>query len=114
MNANYVYSSLANDPDYEDLIELFVEEMPDRINAMETQAQSRDWSQLTRTAHQLKGAAGSYGFDTITPYAERLEKAAKDPQPEESILAALGELLDLCRRMRAGSSETTGASHPAF
>jgi histidine phosphotransfer protein HptB len=101
MKAPFVYSSLA-DTDLGELIEMFVQEMPDRINALATQARDRDWPQLSKTAHQLKGAAGSYGFKVITPCAARLESVAKDGRQEEAILAALDELLDLCRRMRSG------------
>jgi CheY-like chemotaxis protein/HPt (histidine-containing phosphotransfer) domain-containing protein len=106
MPASFLYSHLAADPDLVELVELFVQEMPDRINALETQARSRNWQQLTRTAHQLKGAAGSYGFKTITPYAARLEQAARSGCQEEEILSSLGELLDLCRRLRSGLPPT--------
>lgn len=102
MPSAFVYSDLAADPDLNELVEMFVQEMPDRINALETQARSGDWQQLTRTAHQIKGAAGSYGFKAITPYAARLEDAARRGCPEHEILAALGELLGLCRRVRCG------------
>ena len=101
----FVYSQLAADPDLGELIDLFVQEMPDRINALEAQAKSRDWNELTRTAQQIKGAAGSYGFGEITPYAARLEAAAREALPEENILAALHELLSLCRRVRAGTPQ---------
>jgi histidine phosphotransfer protein HptB len=108
MNAQYVYSSLASDPDSDlvELIDQFVQEMPDRIEALESQLRNRNWEQLTKLAHQLKGAAGSYGFEVITPCAQRLESAAKAAQEEDKILAALNELLDLCRRVRAGSPQT--------
>ncbi len=102
MNAPFVYSSLAADPDLGELVDLFVQEMPGRISALETQARSGDWQQLGRTAHQIKGAAGSYGFHVITPYAVRLESAARNGSPEEKILSSLDELLYLCRRMRSG------------
>jgi histidine phosphotransfer protein HptB len=100
MTASHVYSSLAADPDLGELVEMFVDEMPSRISALETQAQSGDWPQLTRTAHQLKGAAGSYGFAAITPSAARLESAAREGCHQEEILLALRDLLDLCRRVR--------------
>ena len=103
MKTTFVYSSLGTDPDLGELIEMFVQEMPERINALETQARSRDWQELTRTAHQLKGAAGSYGFSVVTLGAARLESAMKEGRQEDEILAALGELLDLCRRMRCGA-----------
>jgi len=102
LNTSYVYSTLASEPDLDDLVELFVQEMPDRITALETQARNRDWRQITRTAHQLKGAAGSYGFGAITPYAARLENAARNGGPEDEILSALNELLNLCRHVRPG------------
>ncbi len=102
----FVYSQLAADPDLGQLIDLFVQEMPHRINALEAQAKSRDWNELTRTAQQIKGAAGSNGFSEITPYAARLEAAAREALPEENILAALHELLSLCRRVRAGMPQS--------
>ncbi len=98
----FAYSHLAADPDLGDLIEMFVQELPDRIKTLQTQAASRDWQELTRTAHQIKGAAGSYGFQAITPCAARLEAAAKDDRQEEEIRASLHELLDLCRHVRSG------------
>lgn len=101
-DSDFVYSSLAADPDLGELVELFVEEMPQRIAALETHGRSRDWEQLARMAHQLRGAAGSYGFDAITPCAARLESAAQGHVPQEQILAALEELLRLCRRVRPG------------
>ena len=101
-----VYSRLAAHPMLGELVDLFVQEMPDRLNALKVQATSRDWGQLARTAHQLKGAGGSYGFDEITPCAARLEAAARDAQQDETILLALDELLSLCRRVRSGTPQT--------
>jgi HPt (histidine-containing phosphotransfer) domain-containing protein len=101
----FVYSPLAFDPDLGELVYLFVQEMPDRINALDAQAKSRNWNQLAETAHQIKGAAGCYGFDEITPCAARLEAAARDAQPEEQILSALDELLTICRRVRSGKPQ---------
>ena len=68
-------------------------------------AKNRDWKQLAKTAHQLKGAAGSYGFDEITPYVARLEAALRETQQEDQILSALDELVTLCRRVRAGKPQ---------
>jgi histidine phosphotransfer protein HptB len=106
MSTDFVYSNLAADPDWGELVDLFVQEMPDRIAALETHAQNRDWEQLHRMAHQLKGSAGSYGFETITPYAARLASAAKNGQQEDAILSSLNELLCHCRLMRSGVPQT--------
>ena len=100
-----VYSDLAADPELRELVDRFVQEMPDRISALDAQAKSRDWNRLAETAHQIKGAVGSYGFDQITPYAARLEAAAREARQEEQILAALDDLFSLCRRIRAGKPQ---------
>jgi len=98
----FVYSPLAADPDLGGLVDLFVQEMPERISVLDAQAKSRDWNQLAQTAHKIKGAAGSYGFDEITPCAARLEAAAREARQERQILSALDELLSICRRVRSG------------
>jgi CheY-like chemotaxis protein/HPt (histidine-containing phosphotransfer) domain-containing protein len=98
----FVYSRLADDSDLGELIDLFVQKMPCQINALDAQARSRDWNQLAEAAHQIKEAAGSYGFDEITPCAARLEAAAREAKQESQILSALDELLGLCRRVRSG------------
>ena len=97
----FFYSHLAADPDVGKLVNRFVQTMPEQMNILDAQAKSRNWNQLAETAHQIKGAAGRYGFDEITPYAARLEAAAKDAKREEQILSALDELLSLCRRVRS-------------
>jgi len=107
-----VYSRLAVDPDLGDLVDLFVQEMPDRVHHLEAQARSCDWEQLARTAHQLKGAAGSYGFDDITPFAAQLEAAARGGRQEQHILMALEQLLDICRRVRSGPAKDDEMIHP--
>lgn len=102
MNTALIYSDLADDPILNEIIDSFVDEMPSRIRTLETLAHGSHWAQLSRTAHQLKGAAGGYGFHQLTPYAARLEQAARSEQDEVSIRAALDELLCLCRQVRSG------------
>jgi HPt (histidine-containing phosphotransfer) domain-containing protein len=97
-----LYSSLGGDPDLGELVEMFVFEMPDRIDRLERQYETANWEELRRTAHQIKGAAGSYGFHEITPAAAKLEAAIKGRTGEDQITADLNELLDLCRSVRAG------------
>ncbi len=99
-----LYSSLGDDPDLCEIVEMFVDEMPDRVTALQTQLEEADWESLRRTAHQLKGAAGSYGFDSISPCAAILENAVRDSQPEEQIRQAVDELTNLCSRATAGTS----------
>jgi CheY-like chemotaxis protein/HPt (histidine-containing phosphotransfer) domain-containing protein len=97
-----IYSHLATDPDIGEIVDVFVQELRGWINDLDAHGKSRDWTQLAQTAHRIKGAAGSYGFDEVTPCAARLEAAAREARQEEQILSALDELLSLCRRVRSG------------
>jgi histidine phosphotransfer protein HptB len=97
-----LYSHLGNDPDLSEIVTMFVEEMPNRIATLLEQLNSGDLETLRRTAHQLKGAAGSYGFDLISPAAARLECAVRDDETPRHIRDAVEELVELCSRVRAG------------
>lgn len=96
-----IYSSLADDPVLAELVEMFVQEMPSRIADLETHAESGDWQQLGRAAHQLKGACGSYGFGQITPYAMELEAVVRQECSEAEVRRSLAGMIGICRRVQA-------------
>ncbi|MBN1588925.1 MAG: Hpt domain-containing protein [Pirellulales bacterium] len=97
-----LYSPLASDPDLSELVDLYVDEMPDRIAALQQMLDSCNWEELRRFAHQTKGAAGSYGFEPISPVAGRVEDSIRNGAPEDEIRQAVEELLAICSRARAG------------
>ncbi len=99
-----LYSRLGGDPDLGELVVMFVEEMPCRTATLSECFDGGDLEGLRRLAHQLKGAAGSYGFDLLTLFAARLESAVRDEEPIAQVQAALEELLELCHRLRAGTA----------
>jgi len=98
-----LYSTLATDPELAEIVAMFVAEMPDRIASFSSLFEASKLEDLRRAAHQLKGAAGSYGFEPITHSAARLEDAVRAGQPEEQIRHALEELVALCRSAREGT-----------
>lgn len=98
-----LFSTLAEDPDLAEIVEMFVDEMPERIENILNCYQSEDWEGLRRASHQLKGAAGSYGFAPITPCAGVLEATIKQAKPEDEIRKAVDELVGMCRSVRAGT-----------
>jgi histidine phosphotransfer protein HptB len=100
-----IYSDLDSDPDLGEIVAMFVDEMPDRVERFTILARKGDWAQLQTVAHQLKGAAGSYGFATITPLARRLEMAIRDEASEAEIRTALDALTAACSRVRYGRPE---------
>jgi HPt (histidine-containing phosphotransfer) domain-containing protein len=102
-NGDCIYSHLGGDPDLQDIVEMFVEEMPQRAASLLDHLDRQDWEGLRQVAHQLKGAAGSYGFEPLSPCAGRVESAVRDGEPEDSIREAVGTLVELCGRLRCGA-----------
>jgi HPt (histidine-containing phosphotransfer) domain-containing protein len=101
-DASLFYSSLASDPDMAELVEMFVDEMPDRVERLDELLRMAEWEELGRFAHQLKGACGSYGFAELTSLSERLEKAVRGGEAEDVIQDALQSLVGGFRGARAG------------
>jgi HPt (histidine-containing phosphotransfer) domain-containing protein len=102
MNVTPVFSTLGADPDLGELVEMFVCELPNRVSSLEEAFQGSDIERLRTLAHQLKGAAGSYGFGPISPVAEALEKATEESS-EAEIAQCVEDLVGICQRARAGS-----------
>jgi len=100
-----LYSIFGSDPDLGEIIELFVNEMPDRVARLLNALDAGDWEVLRRSAHQLKGAAGSYGFHPISASAERLEDALRENEPSVEIRRTAHALVDLCNSARAGAPQ---------
>lgn len=99
-----IISDLSSDEDLIDIIEEFVDELPDRISAMSAAMEEHNFEELRRLAHQLKGAAGGYGFPSITDSALQVELAADIKNPNEAaekLCKDMEALSELCRRARA-------------
>jgi len=98
-----IHSTIAADPVLGEIVALFVQEMPDRIETLLARAEANDWDAVGRTAHQLKGALGSHGFGQLTPIAKQLESSVREGLPEEEVREALDELVTICGRLRPGT-----------
>jgi len=96
-------STLAGDADIAEILSLFVAELPQRAEAMRRALRAADLAHLVMLAHQLKGAAGSYGFPTITEAARTVEHAARNACPLEQLTAQVDELAAMCRSARASA-----------
>ena len=86
-----------------ELVELFVDEMPDRIQNFTILLEQAEWEELCRAAHQLKGAAGSYGFDAISPVAAAVEDKIRAGYPEHEICQAVEDICEICQHAQAGT-----------
>ena len=104
-----IVSDFASDPEMGELVQLFVSELPQRVESLRDAWAHSQIDMLLRLAHQLRGASAGYGFPTIGRAAERLETdprrvGAAGATPDlESIAAQFRDLVDLCNRVRAGA-----------
>lgn len=89
-------SEFVGDSEMAELIDFFISEVQQRIGAMADAMEMGDLSRLRSHVHQLRGAAGGYGFPSITQSAAELETALR-AQPSD-VARRFDALLALCRR----------------
>ena len=102
-------SEYHDDPDMGEIVAMFVDELDARVSAFERAWQVGDRTQLASLAHQLKGAAGGYGFPTISTASATLERTMAEEttgvrDQSDRIAAAIGTLRALCDAAVAGRS----------
>jgi len=102
-------SDMADDEDMAELVEQFVATVPERVGALRAASVTGDRVCLARLAHQLKGAAGGYGFPRISESAAALEAACRSDDPA-AVADTLDELVRLLSRTQTGRKANTEAS----
>lgn len=92
-------STFSDDPEMRDLLELFVQELPQRVDALCEALNNKATDDLQYIAHQLKGAGAGYGFGPISDAAAELEEAMDAAASDaETIRAAFDRLVQTCSR----------------
>lgn len=96
-----ILSEFADDPDMIELVEDFVESMPERIESLRTAFESGSVEEVRRIAHQLKGASGGYGFGSVGSAAGELEAAVNHDEgiQLEAVEGLMRDLVDMCSRI---------------
>lgn len=105
-----LYSTIGNDPDFQELVALFVQEMPDRIQKILNHLQQGDREGLFYLTHQLKGSAGGYGFPPISLAAAQVVEALRNQFPEEYLRKTVEDLVTLCQAARAGTPPSSSSN----
>ncbi len=103
-NDEIVSELFQEDPAFADIIEQFVNGLPDRLAAMESALKTQDFDALRVSAHQLKGSAGGYGYLIVTRRAADLERAAKLTAFSEC-KTHLAQLKEMCGRVVVGADQ---------
>lgn len=100
-----IRSEFANDPDMLEIVEMYVNEMPERISQVQQFWSSQQLDELKRLAHQLKGASGGYGFPTVGKAAGNVENTLMNlanGSNQSSLLQLrdqVEELIHMCQRV---------------
>jgi HPt (histidine-containing phosphotransfer) domain-containing protein len=93
-------SEYADDPDMLAIVALFINELPQRLALMHAALAAANMEQLRILAHQLKGAAGGYGFPKLGEAAALVDQAIKDGCDDNVIRSRVGMLAAVAARIR--------------
>lgn len=99
-----IYSVFGDNPNLAELVEIFVSELPQRVETLQSHAEVEDWESLSRVAHQLNGNASSYGFPQLSTLAARIEYACRGMNSSDQILRSLDNFVEQCELVRAGAA----------
>ena len=101
---NPILSDFSDDDSMVKIIQIFLNEIPQRIELIESSFHSGNKEQLCKIIHQLKGAGGGYGFKLITSNAAAFEKQMKQAEDnwQQTTNRALEEFVAILHRVHAG------------
>ncbi len=100
-------SDMADDPDMAELIQQFLGMLPERIEALEAHRAPAQRAPLASLAHQLKGAAGGYGYMPISEAARTVERFASAGGTQKECDVAVDALVTRCRAALRGGNALT-------
>ncbi len=81
-----------DDPNFlRELIDLFLQDIPQRVAEIEQAIASQDAALLTRAAHTIKGSSGNFGAGNLARVAQEMEHQGKSA----SFAAATTSLISL-------------------
>ena len=72
-SANESKSTLAKKPIFTELVQKFVNHLPESINNIKQLAKAKQWSEVKKITHQLKGMGGGLGFPVITEITKEID-----------------------------------------
>ncbi|MFK7883212.1 MAG: Hpt domain-containing protein [Phycisphaerales bacterium] len=100
-NQNQPHSVPTDDPEFQELVDYFVGELPARVTELEQVTNRGDVAMLQVLVHRLKGCAPSFGFPAVGNAAANIEQAILETGADQCEIDALrsdvNELIVLCR-----------------
>src|SRR5439155_22160368 len=98
--SNATLVKLMSKPGTAKLVERFLAGLGQRVAAIRDALSASEMNQLKVLAHQLKGAAGGYGFAAISQASAKLESAIVTGADSTTISAAVSALAATCAQVR--------------
>jgi signal transduction histidine kinase/DNA-binding response OmpR family regulator len=89
------------DPELVELMNQFARSVAELAAQVERALEAGDAEQLTTLVHQLKGAGGCYGFNSISEAAARVEGDVIAGMSKEHVRASVAELVSSCGAVRS-------------
>lgn len=99
-----IFSDFLDEPGMPKIINMFLDEIPKRIAALELFFKEDNKDEFCKMIHQLKGAGGGYGFPMITRMASGIEKKIRVPKKEwkQEVQKNLEDFISTLHRIHAG------------
>lgn len=94
-----IMSSLTEDSDYKQTIEMFVSELPERINSLQKTLEQGQFKAFAKQVHALKGLGGFAGFPIYTEKAKDIEGNIRADKIDE-IRQQVNDLIRLCNKTK--------------
>lgn len=95
---------LEDEPEYADLIEIFVERLPPTVSKVRQLFNDSNWSQFRKEIHDLKGMGGSYGYPMVTELAGNIGNQLRQGNVE-AVKSLLQELEVISSRIAMGMNK---------
>ncbi len=94
-----------------ELIDLFLQDAPERISAIGEAVAVRDWERIGERAHSLKGSCASLGAVQMSLLCARLEAMGRDMAPRGEAAEAYAELERQYGQVRLALERERNAAH---
>lgn len=95
-----IRSSWADDPDMAEILSYFVDDAPAKIERFQEALRRQDYDQIRVLAHQLKGSAAGYGFESLSDLAREVETSANRAESEEVIAQHIHNVIEYLAAIR--------------
>jgi HPt (histidine-containing phosphotransfer) domain-containing protein len=95
-----IYSSLLQeDPELEDLVLAFLEELPAYLDSIRNDFNNNNWDAMKAKVHDLKSLGGGHGYPVVSELAQKIESGILAQNPDR-VAQLLNELIDIQPQLR--------------